>query len=80
MENMLIDDKIRKKIVSNRKKMGYKQEYVVIQMQLAGLDISYQIYRNIECGRRRLNISEFLFLVTFLNIDISQMSHKLFAC
>ena len=80
MENMLIDDKIRKKIVSNRKKMGYKQEYIVIQMQLAGFDISYQIYRNIECGRRRLNISEFLFLVTFLNIDISQMSHKLFAC
>ena len=78
-ENQVMDEQIRRKIVENRKQMGYKQGDVVAQMQLAGMEISYQIYNNIENGRRQMTIAEFLFLVMFLNIDTSQMSRKIFA-
>ena len=79
VESVVMDDQIRRKIVENRKQMGYKQGDVVAQMQLVGMDISYQMYKNVECGRRRLSVSEFLFLVVFLNIDVSSMSRKIFA-
>ena len=79
VESVLMDDQIRRKIVENRKRMGYKQGDVVTQMQLVGLDLSYQMYKNIECGRRRMTAGEFLFLIVFLNIDVSSMSHKIFA-
>lgn len=78
-ENRVMDEQIRRKIVENRKQMGYKQGDVVAQMQLAGMEISYQIYNNIENGRRQMTVAEFLFLVMFLNIDTSQMSRKIFA-
>ena len=78
-ENQVMDEQIRRKIVENRKQMGYKQGDVVAQMQLAGMEISYQIYNNIENGRRQMTVAEFLFLVMFLNIDTSQMSRKIFA-
>ena len=78
VESVVMDDQIRRKIVENRKRMGYKQGDVVTQMQLVGMDISYQMYKNVECGRRRLTVSEFLFLIVFLNIDVSSMSRKIF--
>lgn len=78
VESVVMDDQIRRKIVENRKQMGYKQGDVVAQMQLVGMDISYQMYKNVECGRRRLTVSEFLFLIVFLNIDVSSMSRKIF--
>ena len=78
-ENQVMDEQIRRKIVENRKQMGYKQGDVVAQMQLAGMEISYQIYNNIENGRRQMTVAEFLFLVMFLNIDTSQMSRRIFA-
>ncbi|MBO5306266.1 MAG: hypothetical protein J6B12_05830 [Clostridia bacterium] len=68
---LLGEDRVRKKIVENRKQMGYKRCDVVIQMQLFGFDISYEMYKNIENGRRNMTVVEFLFLTKFLNIDIS---------
>ena len=78
-ENEVMDEQIRRKIVENRKQMGYKQGDVVTQMQLAGINITYQVYNNIESGRRQLTVAEFLFLALFLNIDTSQMSRRIFA-
>ena len=79
MDNVVMDEQIRRKIVENRKQMGYRQGDVVVQMQLAGMEMSYQMYKNVECGRRKLSVREFLFLIVFLNIDVSSMSHKIFA-
>ena len=78
-DNQVMDDQIRQKIIENRKQMGYKQGDVVVQMQLSGLDISYDIYKNIESGRRQLTAAEFLFLAVFLNIDVSQMTRRIYA-
>ena len=68
---MLSEKRVRDKIVENRKQMGYKRMDVVIQMQLFGLDVSYDMYKNIELGRRDLSVIEFLFLSKILNIDTS---------
>ena len=70
---LLSEDRVRKKIVENRKQMGYKRRDVVIQMQLFGLDVSYEMYKNIEIGRRDLTVIEFLFLTKILNIDASAL-------
>lgn len=70
---LLNEDRVRKKIVENRKQMGYKRRDVVIQMQLFGLDVSYEMYKNIEIGRRDLTVIEFLFLTKILNIDASAL-------
>lgn len=70
---LLSEDRVRKKIVENRKQMGYKRRDVVIRMQLFGLDVSYEMYKNIEIGRRDLTVIEFLFLTKILNIDASAL-------
>lgn len=66
-------EKVRKKIAQNRKRMGYRRRYVVAQMQLFGLDISYDMYKYIEIGRRAPTAVEFLFLAKLLNIDVLAM-------
>lgn len=67
---MISERDIVRLIRRRRRSLGYTQRYVVIKMQLAGFDISEQIYRNIEINRRLLKVPEFLFLVDFLGIDI----------
>ena len=72
MSAVLFDeDKLRNKIVENRQQMGYKRRDVVIRMQLLGFDMSYEMYKYIEIGRRSISVIEFLFLAKILNIDTS---------
>ena len=66
------DKKIVRLIKRKRQSIGYSQSQVVTFMQLAGIDISVQIYKNIEVNRRRLTVVEFLFLINFLGIDINE--------
>lgn len=67
---MIFESDIIRLIKRKRQTLGLTQSYVVTRMQLAGFDISEQVYRNIETNRRLLKVSEFLFLADLLQINV----------
>ena len=61
-------------IKCRRQNLGLTQSDVVTQLQLAGFDVSLQIYKNIENNRCRLTVPEFLVLVDLLKIDVGAIT------
>ena len=76
---MISERDIVRLIKRRRRNLGLTQSDVVTQLQLAGFDISAQIYRNIETNRRLLKVPEFLFLVDLLEIDVDTILAELTA-
>ena len=70
---LLREEKVREKVVENRKQLGFRRSEVVVQLQLLGLDMTYDMYKKFENGRRGLTAIEFLFLSKILNIDAGAM-------
>ena len=73
MSPLYYENRIREKIVENRKSMGYRRNDVVVRLQLSGFDVSYETYKDIELGRKRVTAVEFLFLAKLLNIDVTSV-------
>ncbi len=74
---MISESDIVRLIKRRRRSLGLTQHYVVTRLQLAGFDISAQIYSNIETNRRLLKVPEFLFLVDLLQINIDTILAEL---
>lgn len=67
--DVMLGERIRKKVIECRKSVGMKRSDVVKILQLNGFDISFQTYKNMELGIRGITAQEFIFLASVLLID-----------
>ena len=74
---MISERDIVRLIKRRRRSLGLTQSDVVTQLQLAGFDVSVEVYKNIENSRRLLKVPEFLFLVDLLKINIDAILAEL---
>ena len=70
----VFDRALGQKIKEYRISLGYSQEQVVAQLQLAGLDMCREIFSRIERGTRSVRSLELLLLSSILNIDLSVLT------
>ncbi len=67
--DVMLGEKIREKVIECRRSCGMKRRDVVAALQLYGFELSYQAYKEIELGIRKISAQEFLLLATILLID-----------
>jgi len=73
MKQYLIDDlNISKNIAKLRKDAGMTQEYVAIQLQIMGLNISRSRFSMIELGRLNVPVSMLVALKIIFKCDYSK--------
>ena len=64
-----MSQKIRQDINIGSRLRELRQEQVVVQLQLEGLDISRSSYSQIECGTYNIRVSELKALVKLFHTD-----------
>lgn len=60
-------------ITERRKEQGLSRTAMTMAMQLAGEDISREVYKNIELGRHIIKVSELFALARLLDIDLNAL-------
>lgn len=60
-----------------RKAAGYSQSQLVLELQLLGIEISYDIYKKIEQNKYNIRVSELVVLKHIFNVSYDEFFKKL---